>query len=121
MAKYWLWIGAGLLVLLVGFSLPRVLIHDGVKGFRGDPLAVVVAERAYNAAWMLNDNPLARVLLPAARVQNVEVVPGSCPSGWPGYGEPDADYTTHVRFYTLFAIPGPTVSVSCGGRRWSWL
>jgi hypothetical protein len=105
----------GLLVIPVGYLIPRLLIPDGVERFHDDPASLAVAGAALEAAWILNDNPLGQLLFPAARVSAVEFVPGSCPAGEPGAASPHAQYTARVRFYTLFAIPGPNATVTCGG------
>ena len=120
MTRSLFWIGVAALTLAVGLALPRLVIPDGIQQFDDDPSKRAVAQRAYNAAWALSDNPITHIVLPAAQVRSIKAVPGSCPKGWPGYGEQDADYIALVRFYTIFAIPGPAVSVSCGGRRWHW-
>ena len=109
----------GLLTMAAAFLIPR-LISDGVDRFRDDRARYVVAAEAYEAAWLLNDHPAARILFPAARVTEVKYEPGSCPEGEPGSDSPYAQYRARVRFYTFFAIPGPSVVVTCGGWRWMW-
>jgi hypothetical protein len=104
----------------VGYLAPRFLVSDGVDRFRDDRARYAVASAAYEAAWLLNDNPVARALLPAARVTAVESEPGSCPPGEPGSDSPHAQYTARVRFFTFFAIPGPSMVVTCGGWMWMW-
>jgi hypothetical protein len=108
------------LTVSAAFLIPRLLVSDGVERFRDDRARYVVAAEAYEAAWLLNDNPVARLLLPVARVSEVRHEPGSCPAGEPGSDSPYAQYRARVRFYTLFAIPGPSVVVTCGGWRWMW-
>jgi hypothetical protein len=99
---------------------PFWAVSDGVGRFdrRADPTYAHVAQLAYQDAWTHNDNPIARLALPAARVQRVWRDPGHCPAGWPGGNEPYADWRADVRFYTYFGIPGPLLRVTCGG--WSW-
>jgi hypothetical protein len=102
------------------FLAPLWLIGSGVEGFdRGpDPRAAAMAHEAQMAAWMHNDNPIGRVLWPAARVERVWWEPGHCPSPGPGADGWLAAYRAQVRFYSFFAIPGPVLDVTCGG--WSW-
>jgi hypothetical protein len=104
-------------IAVVGFAIPRWLVPDGLSRFRHDAHAWTVAVAAYQAAWMLNDNPIGRVLLPAARVEEVRHEPGSCPKGEPGSDGAMSQYTARVRFHSWFGIPGPSVRVTCGG--WS--
>lgn len=110
----------GLFTVAAAFLIPRLLISDGVDRYRDDRARYVVAAEAYEAAWLFNDNPVGRVLLPAARVTEVKYEPGSCPEGEPGSDSSYAQYRARVRFYTLFAIPGPSMIVTCGGWRWMW-
>lgn len=109
-----------MLTVAAAFLIPRLLIPDGVDRFRDDRATYVVVAEAYEAAWLLNDNPVVRLLLPAARVTEVKYEPGSCPVGEPGSDSPYAQYKARVRFYTFFAIPGPSIVVTCGGWRWMW-
>lgn len=104
----------------LGLAVPRYAIGDGIERYRGDPLRRTVAVRAYEGAWLLNGSSIGRFLLPVARVEAVELEPGSCARGVDGAGEGTADYTARVRFYTVFALPGPSVRVTCGGWTWIW-
>jgi hypothetical protein len=99
---------------------PFWAISDGVGRFdqHRDPTYAYVAQQAYQAALMHNDNPLARLALPAVRVQRVWRDPGHCPSAEPGGREPHADWRADVRFFTYFGLPGPMLRVTCGG--WAW-
>jgi hypothetical protein len=99
---------------------PFWAIPDGIAGFdrHPDPTYAYVAQQAYNDAWMHNDNPIARLALPAVRVVRVWRDPGHCPPSEPGGREPYADWRAEVRFYTYFGIPGPLLRVTCGG--WAW-
>ncbi len=108
------------LVAAAGVMLPRWLVPNGLTRFRQDANAWTVAVAAYQAAWMLNDNPIGRVLFPAARVEEVKHEPGSCPKGEPGSDGKLSQYTARVRFHTWFGIPGPTVRVTCGGWSYAW-
>ncbi len=105
-------------LLVFAWSLPLWLLDDGVNQYQHDPTMYAVAQRAVQDAWMHNDNPIGRLLMPAARVVSVTKVPGHCPSG-PGADQPYAEYRARVRYYTVFAIPAATLYVSCGGWRWS--
>lgn len=111
--------GTGLFfLLLIGWFLPRWLVNDGTARYRNDAAMHSVAQRAYADAWMHNDNPIGRLLTPAARVVSVTQVPSHCPWG-PGSDQPYADYQAQVRFYTVFAIPAGTLYGTCGGWRWA--
>ena len=112
----WGWLLA-LTVVTLSIILPRWLVPDGLARFRQDANSWTVAVAAYQAAWMLNDNPIGRVLLPAAQVEEVKHEPGSCPKGEPGSDGALSQSTARVRFHTWFGIPGPSVRVTCGG--WS--
>lgn len=118
------WLGVWILLaaalLAIGLALPRFVISDGLRRFHDQPDRRVVAARAYEGAWLLNSHPVARLLLPVARVEEVRFEPGSCPAGEPGSDEPGAQFTARVRFYTLFALPGPSVRARCGGWSWAW-
>ena len=106
---------------LGGWALaPFWAISDGIERFdrEADPAYAFVAQQAYHDAWMHNDNPIARIALPAVRVRRVWRDPGHCPGGQPGAQEPYADWRAEVRFYTYFGIPGPLLRVTCGG--WAW-
>ena len=114
------WVLLALAGIALGLAVPRYVIGDGIERYRGDPLRRTVAARAYEGAWLLNESSIGRFLLPVARVEAVELEPGSCSGGAGRAGEGTADYTAHVRFYTLFALPGPSVRVTCGGWDWIW-
>ncbi|MFN2564695.1 MAG: hypothetical protein ABR499_06740 [Gemmatimonadaceae bacterium] len=106
---------------LVGWALaPFWAIRTGIEPFDryADPAYAYIAQEAYQAAWMHNDNPVTRLALPAARVRRVWRDPAHCPPGEPGGREPYADWRAEVRYYTYFGIPGPLLRVSCGG--WAW-
>ena len=109
--------GGLLLLLLAGWLIPRHLISDGVDRF-SDPARRAVAGRAVEAAWLLQDNPIARAAAPGARVVEVRADPGHCSPAEPGGREPYADYRARVRYHTFFGLPAGTVYVRCGG--WSW-
>ena len=100
--------------------VPFWAISDGIERFdrHADPTYAYIAQQAYQDAWIHNDNPIARLAMPAVRIQRVWRDPGHCPSGEPGGREPYADWRAEVRFYSYFGIPGPVLRVSCGG--WSW-
>ena len=105
---------------LAWFLVPFWLISSGVARFERNPDLAIgrVAAAAYEAAWMRNDNPIGRMLMPAARVRRVWRDPGHCAPSEPGGREPYADYRAEVRFYTYFGIPAKVVHVTCGG--WAW-
>ena len=107
------------LLLLIGWLVPRLLIRDGVDLFTSDPVAHLVAQEALSGAWQLQDNPLARLLTPAARVVQVWRDPGHCPLSEPGGKERYAAWRARVRLYTFFALPAGTIHVTCGGWHWS--
>ena len=111
--------GIVLAFLLIGWSIPKFLIRDGVDRFAGDPATHAVAEDALFGAWQLQDNPFARLLTPAARVVAVWADPGHCPIAEPGGQEAHAGYRARVRLYTLFGVPAGTIHVTCGGWQWS--
>ena len=97
-----------------------LMIPDGVEQRAPGSVERDVASRAFQGAWMLNDNPIGRVFLPGMRVSRVWQEPGHC---GPTEIVPDArtrDYRAEVRLYSLFAIPGPVVQVRCGGANYSW-
>jgi hypothetical protein len=102
------------------FLAPFWAIPTGIDRFDryADPTYAWIAQKAYDAAWMHNDNPILRLGLPATRVGRVWREPGHCPINEPGGREPYADWRAEVRFYTYFGIPGPRLRVSCGG--WAW-
>ena len=106
---------------LVAWALaPFWAIPDGIGRFdrHPDPTYAYVAQKAYYDAWMHHDNPIQRVAMPGVRVRHVWRDPGHCPRSDPGGREPYADWRAEVRFYTYFGIPGPLLSVACGG--WAW-
>jgi hypothetical protein len=102
------------------FLAPLWLIPSGGGEFRNHPDSAIreVAAAAHQAARMHNDNPIGRLLFPAARVTRVWRDPGHCPATEPGGREPHADYRAEVRLYTYFGVPGKTLQVTCGG--WAW-
>jgi hypothetical protein len=99
---------------------PFWAISDGIERLdrHPDPTYAYVGQQAYHDAWMHHDNPIQRVAMPAVRVSRVWRDPGHCPQDDPGGREPYADWRAEVRFYTYFGIPGPVLSVTCGG--WAW-
>jgi hypothetical protein len=107
------------LLLIAGWYVPHRVVGDGIDHFADDPAKQVVAQGAYNGAWMLQDNPVLRGLTPAVRVTEVKRVPGHCSAGDPGSNEPNADYQARVQLYTFFAIPAGVVYATCGGWHWS--
>lgn len=122
---------------LLSVTVARLVIDDGIEGFRGDPIAYKVASKAYAMAEAYRDNPMQRLTAPAGRVVAVTFKPGHClqpsataaqplsssPTGYPSLAkvpdQPDAavlrEYTARVRFYTFFGYPVEDVYVECGG------
>jgi hypothetical protein len=81
-------------LLVFAWFLPLWLVGNGVDRYRHDPAMHAVARRAIDVAWMHNDNPIGRLLMPAARVVSVTREPGHCPSG-PGADQPNAEYSAN--------------------------
>src|SRR5687768_11679410 len=103
-----------LIVVLIGgawFLAPLWLVSSGIDEFRRnpDPAIGAVAVAAHQAAWIHNDNPIGRLLTPAAKVKRVWRDAGHCPPSDPGGREPFADYRAEVQFYTYFGIPAGTL------------
>lgn len=122
---------------LLSITVGRLVIDDGIESFRSDPLAYKVARNAYDLAQRHRDNPVQRLVAPAARVVAVTFKPGHClnaassgslpssngkarrPSLGKTSADPDAavmrEYTAQVRFHTFFGYPVEDVFVECGG------
>jgi hypothetical protein len=110
-------LAVGVLVFCaVGILVPIATVPDGLDRYRDDPTELQVGRTALEAARRLNDKPTARLLLPAVRLEEVELVYGSCPVGATGTsGLAAGDYTARVRTYTWFRIPARTIHMWCGG------
>ena len=124
---------AFLLILLlppVGLAVAIWFVDDGIDRFQADPVVHEVAQRAYSMAWIHRDNPIQRLLTPAARVVTVIRAPELCTSREPrAYvpppnpraslvpSPPDAgrEYVALVRFYSFFGYPMSDVYITCGG------
>lgn len=109
--------GVGLLLVCLAFSglsIPIVTIEDGVTELSSERSRELAA-RSLEIAEITMDHPLERLVFPAARVEWIRHRPGHCRPGDPGARSRDAAWLVGIRFYTFFAIPGPTVVVSCGG------
>ncbi len=128
----------GLVALLaVGLVVAILITDDGIEGFSDDPAAYRVAQEAYKMAWVHRDNPIQRVLTPAARVVLVARLAGHCtsPNGWSGtrslpndrssvpaigprpdspFTDVEREYISQVRFYTFFGYPVANVFLTCG-------
>ncbi len=132
--RIWLFLLIVLMLPPVGLAVARWSVDDGIDGFQADPIAHVVAKRAYAIAWVHRDNPIQRMLSPAARVVAVTRASGHCTSPEPrGYvvrSRPGAsltrtppqpvdrvvrEYTALVRFYSFFEYPADDVYITCGG------
>jgi hypothetical protein len=100
----------------IGILVTMATVPDGLDRYREDPTRLHLGLRALEAARRLNDAPIARVLLPAVRLEEVELVHGSCPVGAAGTsGLAAGDYTARVHAYTWFRIPARTIHMWCGG------
>ena len=122
-----------LLILMlppVGLAVAAWIVDDGIDRFQADPVVHEVAQRAYSMAWVHRDNPIQRLLTPAARVVTVIRAPELCTSREPrAYvpppnpraslvpSPPDAgrEYVALVRFYSFFGYPMSDVYTTCGG------
>ena len=96
---------AGLVALpVIGLVVAVLITDDGIDSFRDDPVAHWVAQEAYSFAWVHRDNPIQRVLAPAARVVMVKRMPEHCttPEGSSGYATSNGDRSS---FPAL--APGP--------------
>ena len=127
------------LFVLPAFALAVAVwtTDDGIEDFHADPAAHRVAQKAYAMAWVHRDNPIRRILAPAARVVVVARVAGHCgtPKGWSGdavtqddrpdfpalgpgpespYAEVEHEYVAQVHFYTFFGYPADDVYLKCG-------
>lgn len=104
---------------LLSITVARLVVDDGIENFRGDPVAYEVARRAYVMAEAHRDNPMQRLIAPAARVVAVTRKPGHCPPSSGADFRPDAavlrEYTAQVRFHTFFGYPVEDVYIECGG------
>ena len=124
---------AFLLILLlspVGLAVAVWIVDDGIDRFQADPVVHEVARRAYSMAWIHRDNPIQRLLTPAARVVTVTRAPKLCTSREPrAYVPPPSpraslvpspphggrEYVALVRFYSFFGYPMSDVYITCGG------
>ncbi|HEV2146120.1 MAG TPA: hypothetical protein VGR37_01750 [Longimicrobiaceae bacterium] len=105
---------SGLYVL--GLIVTRLVVGSGLERVPLDPRQQEIARFALENAWLNNDNPIARVLLPAARVERIRYVPGPCPLRTRTGERTDATtpaFEAYVRFYWLYAVPGPVSRVDC--------
>lgn len=100
----------------IGILVPMATVPDGLDRYREDPTRLHVGLRALGAARRLNDAPAARLLLPAVKLEEIELVHGSCPVGVAGTsGLAAGEYTARVRTYTWFRIPARAIHLWCGG------
>ena len=118
----------------VGLAVAVWAVDDGIDRFQADPVVHGVAQRAYASAWMHRDNPIQRLLTPAARVVAVTRAPELCksreppvfvPPPRPGAGlvpslvpsppHGGREYVALVRFYSFFGYPMSDVYITCGG------
>lgn len=106
---------AVLLLASIGFVIPYAM-DNGIARFRRDPLQYRVAMNALQDFWIFDRGSVSSVMTPRARVTRVWVDEGHCHDARAG-GE-TSDYRAEVRGISWFAIPGPTVDVSCGGLQW---
>ena len=106
---------AVLLLALIGFAVPYTM-DNGIAQFRRDPVQYLVAMNALQAYWALNRGSMPRVMTPIARVTRVWLDQGHCHDA--RASSETSDYRAEVRGISWFAIPGPTVDVSCGGLQW---
>lgn len=123
---------------VIGLTFAAMTTSDGIEGFGEEPIEHYVAERAYSMAWNTRDNPIQRILSPAARVVLVKRMPGHCTSpknsSWsprsaadssmrwalerapePPFEDTDREYISQVRFFTFFGYPAGDIYVTCGG------
>ena len=114
----------------VGLAVAVWAVDDGIDRFQADPVVHGVAQRAYASAWMHRDNPIQRLLTPAARVVAVTRAPELCKSREPLVYVPlprpgaslvpspphgGREYVALVRFYSFFGYPMSDVYITCGG------
>jgi hypothetical protein len=111
---------AGVVGLYVfGYALTRSIIGDGMGRISLDPQQRAIARFALENAWLNNDNPIARLLLPAAQVERIAYLPGECDVYSPKPGDvPHPAFEAEVRFYRPYALPGPRSVVDCSSVRW---
>lgn len=107
---------AVLLLALIGFLVPYAM-DNGIASFRRDPVQYRVAMAALQDFWAVNRSGAFNVITPRARVTRVWEDKAHCHDARVRGGE-TADYRAEVRGISWFAIPGPTVDVSCGGLQW---
>jgi hypothetical protein len=122
---------------LLSVALGRVIVDDGIDGFRSDPVAYAAARNALVLADAHRDNLIQRLVAPAGRVIAVTFKPGHCgqppgssvrpalqrPVRRPALAKDPAqppaallrEYTAQVRFHTFFGYPVEDVHVECGG------
>jgi hypothetical protein len=110
-------LAVGVLVFCaVGILVPMATVPNGLDRYREDPAELHVGRTALETARRLNDAPAARLLLPAVKLEEVELVHGSCPIGVAGTsGLGAGEYTARVRTYTWFRIPARAIHLWCGG------
>ena len=106
---------AVLVLAFIGFVVPYA-IDNGIANFRRDPVQYRVAMGALQDYWVLERSGLSSLVTPRARVTRVWEDKGHCHD--PRAGGETSDYRAEVRGISWFAIPGPTVDVSCGGLQW---
>jgi len=114
-ARHKLVILAVLLLAFIGFVVPYA-IDNGIANFRRDPVQYRVAMAALQDYWVLDRGGLSTLITPRARVTRVWIDQGHCHD--PRAVSETADYRAEVRGVSWFAIPVPTVDVSCGGLQW---
>lgn len=105
-----------LVIAAIGFFIPYTA-DPGISKFRNDPTQYQIAQRIVHDYWVLNHNPLTRLLIPGYKVVRIWLKPGNC------RGRPTnsvADYRAQVRRLTWFGIRDGTIDVTCGGDSWSW-
>ena len=105
-----------LLLALIGFVVPYAM-DNGIAQFRRDPVQYRVAMNALQDFWVLNRGGVSSLVTPRARVTRVWVDQGHCHDARAGASE-TADYRAEVRGISWFAMPFPTVDISCGGMQW---
>jgi hypothetical protein len=130
----------------IGLVVSVLITNDGINDFDASPAAHWAAEKAYTFAQVHRDNPLQRLLTPAAQVVMVKRMPDHCTRPkirsyialdsngqqgpraiQPGPSSPFADvereYIAQVRFFTFFGYPADDVYITCdsaSSQRPSW-